>query len=169
MFFIMLTYLITCFFLLGPVFLGCGQSSSSVPLKIIENRDHSGITKTGTQFVVISDCDRFSEVFKSIYSRTYSLPELPTIDFDRQIVLAAFMGQKPTGGYHISFEKTAFVKNETLRVTVIMQTPSEDALLPQVITSPYALAAADRGRYSRIEFVDMAGNILKISEMSGIN
>jgi hypothetical protein len=152
-----------------PLHAGCPGPGPGMPLTILESRQHSGITGTGPQFVVVSDREHFADVFKKIHSKAFSLPELPSVDFERQIVVAAFWGQKPTGGYNISFEKTAYVENETLRVSVIMQSPSEGVFLPQVMTSPYVLAATERGKYDHVAFADKDGNILNILEMPGTN
>ncbi len=168
-FLLMLAFMMTGSFLLPSLHAGSRQPELRVPVKILEKGYHSGIKKADTRFVVISDPDHFMEVFEKVHSKTYPLPDLPTVDFDRQIVLAAFMGEKNTGGYQISFEKTACISNKTLRVTVFMQTPSPGAILPQVITSPYVLAAVDKGNFRRVEFVDKDGNILELSKLSGTN
>lgn len=62
----------------------------------------------------------------------------PTFDPSRQTGVAILLGQRPTPGYHIAIIGTE-QRGERLIVVVEETRPSGDALLPQQVTSPYAI------------------------------
>lgn len=161
MVFLFLAYLFTGSLLLS-VSTGCGQSGSIAHPELLEKRPYSAITAPGMQFIIISDQDHFIEIFNKIHAESYPMPALPFVDFNTHLVLAAFMGQKPTGGYDIALENIALVPEDRLRVTVIATIPTEGAFVPQVLTSPYVLTVIERGAFSSVEFVDEGGHRLKL-------
>lgn len=163
MLFVILSFLTTTALLL-TLQAGCRQSDTMLHLKILDSGIYSGLTNTDMEFAVISDQESLAEVFNRIYSQTYPAADVYRVDFNTQVVLAAFMGKKPTAGYSISFTETATIQNHRLRVTVILQTPPEDAFLPQVITNPYALAVVDIAEYNKVEFAGEDGNIIQVME-----
>ncbi|MCE5299910.1 MAG: protease complex subunit PrcB family protein [Spirochaetia bacterium] len=60
------------------------------------------------------------------------------VDFSTNMVVAVFMGQKPTAGYSViilSVEE----KEDSVVVTYLERVPAKNAVLAQVITSPYAM------------------------------
>ena len=60
--------------------------------------------------------------------------ELPEIDFNSSMVLAAFMKAVTGGKITIA---SIFEENESLKVTVKEMTPGENCLLPEVVSHPY--------------------------------
>ena len=60
------------------------------------------------------------------------------IDFAAQIVVAVYMGEKPTGGYGIAITAVE-LRGRTVRVSLEETEPPANAMLMQVITSPFAL------------------------------
>jgi len=71
------------------------------------------------------------------------LPSQPTVDFGRQYVIAAFMGERPSSGYQIeitSIEK----RGRTLQVLVKKyETPG----MLTVMTHPFTLVRVPKGYY----------------------
>ncbi len=57
-----------------------------------------------------------------------------TIDFNRTAVVAAFAGTKNTGGYSVD------VKENAGKISVKLVAPPKDAMVTQIITSPYKVA-----------------------------
>lgn len=62
-------------------------------------------------------------------------PETPSIDFDRNVVVAAAMGGRPTGGYTIGIEEVAR-SGDTLYARVRETSPGDGCTLTQAITHP---------------------------------
>ena len=144
---------------------GCRPPAQQVTLRLLESQIRSGMSKRQGQFLVISDRARFVEVYTRIHAASLQKPSLPSVDFATQRLLVAFMGQQSTAGYAIQFDEGVVQRDGTLEVTVRFHTPPQGAMLAQVITSPYALAVVDRGPYTRVHFVNEAGETLKVFDV----
>ncbi len=60
------------------------------------------------------------------------------IDFSREMVVAVFMGEKPSGGYGIAITRIeADYENQQLRITVHERNPPPNTLSTQALTQPY--------------------------------
>jgi hypothetical protein len=76
-------------------------------------------------------------------------------------VIAVFLGTKPTAGYEVAVRRVAVVSGR-LRITVEVVQPSPDAILAQVLTSPFHVVTVARSALparlpSRWALVDAAG------------
>lgn len=67
----------------------------------------------------------------------------PKVDFRKEMVLAVFMGRKPTGGYAVQVTG-AREEAGKLRVTVEERVPPPGALTIQMLTAPYHFAAVEK-------------------------
>ena len=65
---------------------------------------------------------------------------LPPVDFTREMVVAVFVGSRPTSGYSVEIVR-AVGNSGTLVVEYVETAPSRDAITAQVLTAPYHLAA----------------------------
>jgi PrcB C-terminal len=144
---------------------GCSQSPHRLNVRLLESQIHSGVTESHLRFLVISEQHRFLEVYNKIHAVTLQKPALPEVDFATQRVLVALMGQKSTAGYEIQFGEIALQRQSVIEVTVRLSTPSQDAVLAQVMTSPYALAVIESGTYTQVKFVTEAGEVLEVLDV----
>lgn len=142
-------------------FNGCRVSEKTVNVRILESGAYSGITDEKNAFMIIANRDELYELLESLYARRAPMPEPLPVEFETQIIAAAFMGEKPTAGYGIFFEEIGKIIDDTLNIIVIMTSPPEDRFTAQVLTSPYVLAAIERNDYSHIVFRDTEGNVLQ--------
>ncbi|MEN9626713.1 MAG: hypothetical protein RL557_1041 [archaeon] len=62
---------------------------------------------------------------------------VPHVDFGDNMVLAALMGEKSTGGYSIQITK--IVNDDDVEVTVKETSPDSDCIVTQATTQPYHL------------------------------
>lgn len=96
---------------------------------------------------------RTEEEWQQVWERHTALltpqPERSVVDFDKEVdfdtemVLAVFLGERPTGGFAI--EITAIHKRpDTLRVLVEETAPDPDAMVTQVLTQPYHVVRLPR-------------------------
>src|SRR5687767_11907466 len=69
--------------------------------------------------------------------------QLPPIDFSREMVLAVFLGSRPTAGYAIDIVR-GVGNSGTLIVDYVETAPSRDTITAQVLTAPYHLAAISK-------------------------
>ncbi|MEM0057605.1 MAG: protease complex subunit PrcB family protein [Candidatus Bathyarchaeia archaeon] len=67
----------------------------------------------------------------------------PSIDFSRNIVVCAFMGQCPTTGYSIDVERI-WTDGEQVFVEVVKRGPAEGFAVGQMITCPYVMILVEK-------------------------
>jgi hypothetical protein len=67
----------------------------------------------------------------------------PAVDFSREMIVGVFLGTRPTAGYGVEIVRTPATP-ALLIVEYIESGPPRDALLAQVLTAPYHLAAIPR-------------------------
>ncbi len=80
------------------------------------------------------------------------LPPAPAIDFDQQMVIAATMGRRNTGGFTISIEGI-FEDGDRLITRVLETAPGPGCLTIQVITAPATAVVLD-ATDATVEFVE---------------
>jgi hypothetical protein len=68
---------------------------------------------------------------------------LPAVDFSREMVIAVFMGSRPTAGYAVEIVG-AELRGGTLTIAYRETTPPTGAMTAQVLVAPYHLAAVPR-------------------------
>jgi hypothetical protein len=60
---------------------------------------YSGLNEP--QRIVVRDQTQWKEIWQQIWKKISPIPDLPSIDFTREMVIVAAMGSRPTGGYNI--------------------------------------------------------------------
>ena len=76
------------------------------------------------------------------------------VDFSNDVIVAIWMGKKPTAGYGLSLEKeSAEVKKDTAVVQVKFKEPDANAMVAQIITRPCLLIKIPKGNYRKIAIV----------------
>ena len=66
---------------------------------------------------------------------------LPTLDFNKEMLIAAFTGNKTTGGYLISVTQVSLL-DDSIEVNLVLIKPSNNCLVTSSITQPYTMVAA---------------------------
>ncbi len=74
-------------------------------------------------------------------ARTDSL--LNKIDFSKQMIIAVFQGQKPSGGYGITITKLVRIGNR-LEVFIEEKSPGADCFTTQALTQPYHVIVTEK-------------------------
>lgn len=113
------------------------------PFEVIQAGTQSGIRANSSQANVIADRFELDDLFKQITSRQLPAPELPTVDFAKEIAIYVARDPKPSGGYGL---KVRSVKCEGAVMKVDLQEvdPQGNASQAQVITQPYVLLKTAR-------------------------
>ena len=63
---------------------------------------------------------------------------LPEVDFTKELVIAVFLGEQPTGGYALGIEEITLRQREAeVEVTVDVTRPNPRDLVTQVLTQPF--------------------------------
>jgi len=95
---------------------------------------HCGYTKAAR--LVIKTEDRWKEVWGKVHRLRLPQQELPKIDFQKEMVIAVFMGERKSGGYEIEIRKIIKTEKEIV-VEVEEKEPSPESLQSMALTQPY--------------------------------
>jgi len=91
------------------------------------------------RMMVVKDQD----TLQRIWSLAEQRGTLPEIDFDEEMALAVFMGERRTGGYEVRVEEVSR-SGDGLKVSVLMRAPGENCMTTQAITRPFQLLRLER-------------------------
>lgn len=76
-------------------------------------------------------------------------PALPDVDFESNMVVAAFLGERPTGGFSVDVRAVDHLpatadSEERVMVTAVERAPLEDTIQPQVLVAPFHMVVVPR-------------------------
>lgn len=113
-------------------------NNSTLNFTTIEQDFYSGIR------ITVADAfkteSRFRSFWKSHKSNDSPPPSLPNIDFDTNMIIAVFRGEKNTGGYNINI--TSIEENDSeIIVRGEMTNPPTGGVTTQVLTQPYHIVS----------------------------
>jgi hypothetical protein len=80
-----------------------------------------------------------------------SSPPLPAIDFDKEIVVGLFLGDKPTGGYDMQISRVEH-SNDGLTIYYREKTPPPGGMVTQALTQPFHIVRIIREVESEVIF-----------------
>jgi len=103
--------------------------------------NHCGYSKAAR--LVIKSKDRWKEVWGKMHHLRLSKPELPKIDFQKEMVIAVFMGEHKSGGYEIEIIRVTKTEEEIV-VEVEEKQPPPESLRTMALTQPYHIAVIKR-------------------------
>ncbi len=86
--------------------------------------------------LVIKTEDRWKEIWEKVHLLRLPKPELPKIDFEKEMVVAVFMGERSSGGYEIEIRKIIKTEKEIV-VEVEEKEPSPESLQSMALIQPY--------------------------------
>jgi hypothetical protein len=108
------------------------------PLSIVtvEKGDRSGIR--GPLQTVIHNQDEWNAFWKRHSSIDTNPPPAPIIDFDREMVVGIFLGEKRTGGYEVEIVRVER-RDSSLYFYYREESPPPGAMVTQALTQPFHL------------------------------
>ncbi|MEX2536469.1 MAG: protease complex subunit PrcB family protein [Trueperaceae bacterium] len=95
-------------------------------------------------FLLVEDSSALLNLWNRAYGSQLQVPPVPEVAFERETVVALFLGTKPTGGYGLEVERVSLEQGELI-VDVRMSQPSADAFTTQALTSPWVMVRILRG------------------------
>lgn len=148
----MRAYFIAGLLLLAIGLPACTESPSSPdgvePLTLVRLRSepysfafNSGLTEP--QRLVIRDAAAWEQVWNAIYRHHSSPPARPAIDFQREMVIVAALGERPTGGFSILVE-TATETTAGVTIGIRSVSPGSRCAVTLAITQPVDIARVTR-------------------------
>ncbi len=136
---------------------GVPQAASVILFETIEGARSAFSLIPDRRRLVIRDVAAWRSFWRELYANVAPPPEPPDVDFGREMVIAATMGQRPSGGYAIDIEDI-FEDSGTLFPVVMETSPGPLCATTQVITAP-AVAVLVRRTTSSVSFVEKTGTI----------
>lgn len=113
----------------------------SLALRTLARGAYSGIGER--QVVLISDRGVWEAHWQRHAGNLVPVPPAPAVDFVREAVVAAYMGEQRTGGYSVEITRVT-LDGKTLRVRINETSPGPGAVVTQALTQPFHLAAIPR-------------------------
>lgn len=105
-----------------------------MPLRTLDRGDQTYVDEVRRVFA------RTPAEWNALWRRHAPDRDQPAVDFGREMVVAVFMGSRPTAGFNVEIV-SAQIEAGVLVVRVRETRPPSDRILAQVITSPYHLVA----------------------------
>ena len=109
---------------------------------------------TARERLVVRDAAAWKEVWGHVSARLTPAPVLPQVDFAREMLIVAALGERPTGGYGIVVD-SAEARSGLLLVTVRTIAPGKGCILTQALTQPVDIARVPRHE-GPVDFEDRA-------------
>jgi len=99
---------------------------------------------------VVKDPKRWKAIWTEHAGKSTS--PVPDVDFSKEYVIVASMGQRPTGGYSIRIIK-AEVTADKLKIYIQKKSPQKGSMTIQVLTAPFEFVAIPKSDLP-VVFVD---------------
>ncbi len=109
---------------------------------------------------VVRDRETWVDVWTQIWKLQSPKPDLPAIDFDKEMVLVAALGERPSSGYSILID-SAQATVDQLSVSVRVVSPGSGCAVLTVMTQPVDVASVPR--------LDVGVQFVERSETLGCN
>ena len=122
----------------------------SLPIRSLARGAFSGVKEARHE--VIRDADVWEKFWKQHSVAGSSAEKIPAVDFAREMVIAATMGAKRTGGYTIEIVRVE-PAGKSLQIFVKQTSPPPGALTIQALTAPFHFVAVPKSDL-KPEFVE---------------
>lgn len=115
------------------------EKPSSDQMKVLAEGFHSSISHP---FVAVL---RDSRTYQELRKLDSSLPQLDSDFFETRVVVAAFLGERNTGGFAVEVTRGA-----DAQIHIAEKKPGKGMMVTQVITSPFKIVAIEGGPNARV-------------------
>ncbi len=137
---------ITALILLTLFISNCSSSKSSTVAKSTKINFEPIIQETQggfamAKFLIIKEENTVINIYNQINKIHTPGFKIPTIDFNKKMLIALFMGEKNTGGFHISVDHILRSSNKT---TVFVKETAPQGMATMTITSPFCFVLVDK-------------------------
>jgi hypothetical protein len=131
----------------GP---GPGYAAPGVPLgfRVVAAGGFSGVTTPAER--VARDSEEWRRLWQAHQAATLAQRPLPAVDFSREICVAIFAGERPTGGFAVAVEQV-LESPSGVEVVYRVTGPPQGAMVSQALTSPFEIIAVE-GRPGTLRF-----------------
>ena len=88
---------------------------------------------------MLRDADAWAAIWQRIYGRSRPVPSVPSVDFEREMVVVVALGRQRSSGYKIRVDR-AFREGPTTIIVVHTESPDEGCIVTNALTSPVDIA-----------------------------
>lgn len=154
------TYLLkVCLVVLGVLASGCSvsqtETETGAPLaRQITQSAHCGLVAPGTLHI-----ERLEELrrLETLPLSSLSLESMKGIDYQREHIVLASIGQKPTGGYSVTLDSSE-IRSGTLELRIRVAEPAPGTMVTQALTTPCAVIAVTAEGWDDIQITRAENN-----------
>lgn len=101
--------------------------------------------KKEKSILIITNYEEFNSLITSLNIDEEEFGKLLSIDLEKYNLVAAFMGEKNTGGYDIDVDKVNFFSTK-VEVSFKEIVPEKNAMVTMAFTSPYVFVAVPKNK-----------------------
>ncbi len=117
------------------------SGAADAPLRTLDQGGSTGVLSQ--RFEVIRDPASLDALWRQHTTVMSPPPPLPHIDFERDMVIAAFLGQKASGGVELQISKLDNVGG-ALTAHLSLTNPGKDCIVTQAFSQPYHIVVTPR-------------------------
>lgn len=123
----------------------CSRSpnASGEPLAMTPLADGAGSAIRTEQLTIVRDLEAWRALWDAHTATQLPRPELPAVNFDEEMVVAVFLGERTSGGYGVAIEACT-PDGETVTVVARETAPAADSMQATVMTAPFAFVCVPR-------------------------
>ncbi len=103
-------------------------------VSLVKAGGNSGYEKK--ENIVVNNQEQWKDTWNKVYSTYRSVPELPSVDFSKSTIIAAFAGTIASGGYSIEIVKVE-EKADKVAVTVQSTVPGKMCATTSSLSEPF--------------------------------
>ena len=118
---------------------------TSLPMRSIDKGQASQIDAAGQVSAHMAD------EWAKLWTRHAGARTRPSVDFNKEVVAAVFLGTRPSAGYAVEIVG-ARQEGVALVVSYKETRPAPDSVAAQVLTSPYHIVAIPKGSTTDVKF-----------------
>ncbi len=119
------------------------RAEPAVKIKIEREWKGHNCGYTEPSRLVIKTGDQWREIWKKVNALRLPRPELPKIDFEKEMVVAIFMGERSSGGYKIEIININKTEKQIV-IEVEEEEPPPESLRTMAFTQPYHIVVIKR-------------------------
>jgi protease stability complex PrcB-like protein len=130
-----------CIFLFSSCGSGINKNTktllqNTIAFEILAQDFYGGMVDS--KFMVINDETSLNDIYNRISKDRTPKLDTPKINFNRETVIALFLGEKNSGGYSITVEQIMNL-NDKVNVVYRITSPKAGEMVTSVMTQPYCI------------------------------
>ncbi|HEY5163212.1 MAG TPA: protease complex subunit PrcB family protein, partial [Terriglobales bacterium] len=117
----------------------CGAVPQGLTVVHLTSLDAAYQVFASETMLVVRDQQSWQSLWSQMTANQFPAPQLPAVDFTKDMVLVTAAGTRPSGGYSISITD-AVESSGSVTVNVTITSPGSNCGVPTVVTSPVDVA-----------------------------